>query len=106
MEDACEARTRKDTPCKRLDIYSNGSRPLHGGMSTGPKTPEGKAKVALNLPRRPAKLMRRKEMLALREVRHVRQASGGQTLDPPVLLGPVSDERVEVAPVGRLLGAQ
>lgn len=45
---ACGAKTRAGTPCKRLDIYLSGRCKLHGGLSTGPKTPEGKAKVALN----------------------------------------------------------
>jgi hypothetical protein len=46
----CGARTRKGTPCKRRDIYYNGRCPLHGGLSTGPRTPEGKARVTKNLP--------------------------------------------------------
>lgn len=40
----CEAITRAGTPCKRKDIYSNGRCKYHGGMSTGAKTPEGKAR--------------------------------------------------------------
>jgi len=44
----CGARTRKGTPCKRLDIYDNGRCHLHGGLSTGPKTEEGKRRAALN----------------------------------------------------------
>jgi hypothetical protein len=35
-------------PCKRRDIYTNGRCPLHGGLSTGPRTVEGKAKSARN----------------------------------------------------------
>lgn len=46
--DTCQAKTRAGTPCKRRDIYENGRCPLHGGLSTGPTTPEGKAKAALN----------------------------------------------------------
>lgn len=45
---ACGAKTRKGTPCKRRDIYQSDRCNLHGGLSTGPRTPEGKAKVALN----------------------------------------------------------
>lgn len=41
----CEARTRKGTPCK-AQAMRNGRCRNHGGMSTGPRTPEGKA-VAL-----------------------------------------------------------
>lgn len=46
----CGAKTRKGTPCKRRDIYESGRCPLHGGLSTGPTTPEGKARVTRNLP--------------------------------------------------------
>ena len=44
----CGARTRKGTPCKRVDIYNGGRCRLHGGFSTGPKTEEGKRRSALN----------------------------------------------------------
>ena len=44
----CGARTRKGTPCKRKDIYRSGRCRLHGGLSTGPRTPEGKRRSALN----------------------------------------------------------
>lgn len=45
----CGARTKATgRPCRRKDIYSNGRCKLHGGLSTGPKTDEGKRKVALN----------------------------------------------------------
>ena len=44
----CGAKTRAGTPCKRKDLYENGRCPLHGGLSTGPKTPGGKARSALN----------------------------------------------------------
>ncbi len=44
----CGAKTRAGTPCKRKDLYLNGRCRLHGGLSTGPTTPEGKAKAAQN----------------------------------------------------------
>lgn len=44
----CGARTRAGTPCKMKGIYSNTRCKLHGGLSTGAKTKEGKAKVAMN----------------------------------------------------------
>ena len=44
----CGARTRAGTPCKSRTIYQSGRCKLHGGMSTGPKTAEGKARSALN----------------------------------------------------------
>ncbi len=36
----CGARTRKGTPC-RGPAMSNGRCRMHGGKSTGPRTPEG-----------------------------------------------------------------
>lgn len=45
----CSARTRKGTLCKAKVVYLRGRCRLHGGLSTGPQTAEGKAKVALNL---------------------------------------------------------
>lgn len=44
----CSARTRAGTPCKRVDLYANGRCKLHGGMSTGPRSIEGKARSAAN----------------------------------------------------------
>jgi len=45
---SCNASTRKGTPCKRRDLFSNGCCKLHGGLSTGPTTAAGKRKSALN----------------------------------------------------------
>lgn len=45
---ACGARTRAGTPCKRRDIYLNCRCKFHGGLSTGPTTPEGKKRAAKN----------------------------------------------------------
>lgn len=39
----CGAKTRKGTPCKS-PAMKNGRCRLHGGLSTGPKTPEGRAR--------------------------------------------------------------
>lgn len=48
----CLAKTRKDTPCQ-APAGIRGRCKLHGGKSTGPKTPEGKAKALSKLrPRR------------------------------------------------------
>ncbi|MCK5509152.1 MAG: hypothetical protein KAI50_11625 [Desulfobacterales bacterium] len=44
----CGAKTRAGTPCKRKDLYFSGRCKLHGGLSTGPKTKEGKRRSALN----------------------------------------------------------
>lgn len=43
----CNARTKSGHPCRALGL-ANGRCKWHGGMSTGPKTPEGKAAVAQN----------------------------------------------------------
>lgn len=44
----CGARTRAGTPCKRRDLYLSGRCKLHGGLSTGPTTDDGKARSARN----------------------------------------------------------
>jgi hypothetical protein len=45
----CGALTRRGTICFCKKLYKNGRCKFHGGLSTGPKSPEGKAKAALNL---------------------------------------------------------
>lgn len=44
----CGAKTRAATPCKQKALYDNGRCKFHGGLSTGPRSVEGKAKSALN----------------------------------------------------------
>lgn len=53
----CGAKTRKGTPCKAPVVWWRGSIrcKLHGGMSTGAKTPEGKARALSNLKQNSAK---------------------------------------------------
>lgn len=46
---ACGAKTRKGLPCKRTNLMRSGRCKFHGGMSTGPKTAEGRAKAIANL---------------------------------------------------------
>ncbi len=41
----CGARTRAATPC-RSPAMGNGRCRMHGGLSTGPRTPEGLARLA------------------------------------------------------------
>lgn len=48
IEGICGAKTRAGTPCKRQDLLRGGRCRLHGGLSTGPKTLEGKRRSALN----------------------------------------------------------
>jgi DNA-binding transcriptional regulator YiaG len=47
----CGARTRKGTPCKCKALPGKQRCKFHGGMSTGPKTAEGRARIA-EAPRR------------------------------------------------------
>ena len=42
----CRAKTRKGTPCQRRPYGLKRRCPLHGGLSTGPQTPEGRQRVA------------------------------------------------------------
>lgn len=42
---------RKGTPCQSREIYANGRCKWHGGLSTGPKTTEGKIRSLANLKR-------------------------------------------------------
>jgi hypothetical protein len=44
----CGAQTRTGTPCRITLIYCNGRCRFHGGMSTGPRSKDGKARAALN----------------------------------------------------------
>lgn len=52
MRIPCGGKRRRDgKPCEALSVPGKRRCRWHGGMSTGPKTPEGKAKCARNLPR-------------------------------------------------------
>ena len=42
----CGAKTRQGTACKNPAMKNRTRCKLHGGKSTGPRTPEGKARVA------------------------------------------------------------
>jgi hypothetical protein len=42
----CGARTRRGTPCKSMSIPGKERCKLHGGKSTGPKTLEGRKRIA------------------------------------------------------------
>ena len=47
---ACGAKTRAGTPCKNPAVRGKARCRMHGGKSTGAKTPEGRAKLrALHL---------------------------------------------------------
>jgi hypothetical protein len=40
----CLAKTRSGAPCQKNPIANRTRCRLHGGLSTGPRTPEGKAR--------------------------------------------------------------
>ena len=42
----CNAKTRSGGDCKRFGNFKNGRCHLHGGKSTGPRTDEGRARIA------------------------------------------------------------
>ena len=42
----CGARTRKGTPCRCKPLPGKRRCKFHGGMSTGPKTPGGRERIA------------------------------------------------------------
>lgn len=53
---SCGAKTRSGAPCQAKPVWDRkANRPVngrcrnHGGLSTGPRTEEGKAKAAANL---------------------------------------------------------
>lgn len=46
--DLCNARTKSGRPC-RAAKRAHGRCKWHGGLSTGPRTPEGKARALANL---------------------------------------------------------
>jgi len=45
----CGAKTRRGTGCQCKKLLRGHRCKFHGGMSTGPRTPEGKARSAANL---------------------------------------------------------
>ena len=42
----CGARTRRGTPCQKPPLKGKNRCRLHGGLSSGPKTAEGRAMIA------------------------------------------------------------
>jgi hypothetical protein len=54
FREKCGATTRRGTPCKAPAVWwrGNGRCKLHGGLSTGPRTAEGKARSLANLKNR------------------------------------------------------
>ena len=46
MKPICGAKTRRGTPCQRKLLLKGGRCPNHGGLSTGPRTPERRLRSA------------------------------------------------------------
>lgn len=44
----CDARKKNGEPCRQKALYSRGRCKFHGGLSTGPKTEEGKQQSRIN----------------------------------------------------------
>ncbi len=42
----CEAKTRRGTACRQRPLKGKRRCRLHGGLSTGPRTMEGRARIA------------------------------------------------------------
>lgn len=46
MQNYCSARTRRGESCRKPPLTGKRRCRLHGGLSTGPKTTKGKARIA------------------------------------------------------------
>src|SRR5678815_3701292 len=53
LTETCGATNRRGLPCQCKLRYRGGKCKFHGGLSTGPKTPEGKRRSILNLLKSP-----------------------------------------------------
>ncbi len=81
----CGARTRSGRPCRHPGTKRNGRCRRHGGLSTGPKTVEGRARSSQNALKHgdftaDKRLARKKISVTLRKCRH-QVKSGGNTDD-------------------------
>ena len=46
--DYCDAKKKNGEPCRQKALYGRGRCKFHGGLSTGPKTDEGKQQSRIN----------------------------------------------------------
>ena len=46
--DYCDAKKKNGEPCRQKALYRRGRCKFHGGLSTGPKTEEGKQQSRIN----------------------------------------------------------
>ena len=100
----CGARTRSGHPCRRKGLGKGGRCPNHGGMSTGPRTPEGRARISAALKARcAANEKRRKIKLAHRQRRLARRSwfQQGRLCGAPTRNGTSCKRRAQ--PNGRCL---
>jgi len=68
----CCARTEDGGRCASTDLLRGGRCRLHGGLSTGPRTLEGRRRSAMNVPGMTYELF-----LAQQEKRALRDSKGG-----------------------------
>lgn len=84
LEAVCGARNRAGIPCRRYKLKGKTRCRLHGGLSTGPTSPEGKARSL-------AALERGRETLRVQAVGRQKLVSGvpkeGVSLVPKELAG-------------------
>jgi len=52
MNVICGAQNRRGHPCRQRELFPNGRCRYHGGLSTGPKTTEGRVRSLGNLTKR------------------------------------------------------
>lgn len=71
----CKARTRQGSPCRCKPVPGSKRCRLHGGLSTGPRTPEGKASSVNNLQKAMAAWLAPENA----EARHLRAVKAAKT---------------------------
>jgi hypothetical protein len=92
----CGARTRRGTACRCRGVGRGGRCKFHGGLSTGPRTAAGKARIAA------AQRARWERWRATKSERLLARLCGLLGIDPPSQIGirrPVRDESaIETSP--------
>ena len=68
MRARCGARTRRGTECAALALPGRSRCRLHDGLSTGPRTPQGKAAIARSNRRRAEQARRAGDRAAVQEL--------------------------------------
>ena len=70
----CDAKTRKGTVCQKPPLTGKARCRLHGGLSTGPKTLEGKARLAELERSRAAQIAEEKALKQMAEATRLKAA--------------------------------